>query len=283
MNFKERYIEWVETELMSYLSNNYTLKVIEEATQNPYRKPPKNEIRVYVKFGSGSKQLNAIDRIDLPITIEALSESDSFDETLNILESFFKEYSKKLTVLKNVKELIDDEYQEVNFNVWHNYTTPIIKTAYQQIGTESRNILLMTGVLSYSKGQVLGNFCYLDDELVALVDPAATYQAEPAAFNSINKLSADTFIISSTNTYSARFLLTSSDVSLKLLSMAYNGFIIENGIKKKYEPTLKITYNTEKGKAIFEVECNISNIVIEQDSSNNDNIVNLVLTKKKGA
>ncbi|HNZ74171.1 MAG TPA: hypothetical protein PKH00_02010 [Bacilli bacterium] len=150
MNFNERYIEWFEKELKGYLKSGYNLKVIEEATQKPHTIPNKTDIRVYVRFGWGNKQPNITDRIDLPITIEALSESDGFTITKKVLENFFNDFSNKLTILKNVEVLEEDEIaEEYDFNVWHKYSTPATTKPYQQIGTESRTSILMTGVVSF--------------------------------------------------------------------------------------------------------------------------------------
>jgi len=35
VNFKKRYIEWLEQELSGYLPSGYDLKVIDESTQSP--------------------------------------------------------------------------------------------------------------------------------------------------------------------------------------------------------------------------------------------------------
>ena len=43
----------------------------------------------------------------------------------------------------------EDEYKEYDFNVWHKYSTPATTKPYQQIGTESRTSILMTGVVSF--------------------------------------------------------------------------------------------------------------------------------------
>jgi hypothetical protein len=149
VNFNERYIEWFEKELKGYLKSGYNLKVIEEATQKPHTIPNKTDIRVYVRFGWGNKQPSITDRIDLPITIEALSESDGFTITKKVLENFFNDFSNTLTILKNVEVLEEDEYKEYDFNVWHKYSTPATTKPYQQIGTESRTSILMTGVVSF--------------------------------------------------------------------------------------------------------------------------------------
>lgn len=279
MNFKKRYIEWLNKELNGYLSSGYELKVIDESTQSPQIKPLKNEIRVYVKFGSGSKQVNTQDRINQTLTITALSESDNFDKTYQVLYNLFTEYSKKITVLENVKVLENDIYVANDYNVWHNYQAPTIMNPYQQIGTESRTSLIMTGVLSYSKGQLLGSLYFLDDEIINSVDPIAIYQTQEIGFNAINEEVALIFTESSTNTYSASFLLTNSVVSLNLLDMAYNGYIIKNGSKTKYEPVLKVLYNTPDGTKEYNIKCAISNLQIEKDSANNDNIASFTLRR----
>ncbi len=280
MNFKEKYILWLQTELTKYLKAGYSLKVLEEVTQAPYIVPKKNDIKIYVNFGVGSKQINTKNRINQPITITALSESDGFTITKKVLENFFNDFSNKLTILKNVEVLEEDEYKEYDFNVWHKYSTPATTKPYQQIGTESRTSILMTGIVSYSKGQILGSIYLLDGEYINLVDPTNTYQAETIAFNAINKENAMVFVESSPNTYSARFLLTNSIVSKKLLSMANNGFILEDGFKKKYEPILEVNYSTPNGTITTQVTCIVSHAQVETDPANFDNIINFVLVRK---
>lgn len=281
MNFKKRYIEWLEQELSGYLPSGYDLKVIDESTQSPQIKPLKTEIRVYVRFGSGSKQVNTQDRINQTLTITALSESDNFDKTYQVLYNLFTEYSKKITILENVEVLENDVYVASDYNVWHNYQTPMIMNPYQQIGTESRTSLIMTGVLSYSKGTIIGSLHYIDDEIVDIIDPSGTYQMQQVAFNPINTPAAISFNESAIITFSGRFLLTNSNVSRKFLDMNYYHMVMfEDGVTPYvWKPIYKVVYNPLTSSPIeYTLLCNIANIQIEKDSANNDNIVSFVLT-----
>lgn len=260
--FKDKYIEFLRNELQNLVPDGYTIKVIEEYGSGATRSP-KFEIKCYVKFGVGSKQINTNDRINQPVMFTVLSEGDDFRVANGIFNDFFYMLSRTHTTLD-----IDGQI----YDLWHNYNTPIVQAGVNQDGTFERKTILMTGVVSYSLEKVIGVKYKIALEIppsgnpdfveVAVINPQTQYNTQAITPQYLNDEFGYAEIEGANNSYTFQMLLDKTELSRKLL---------ETGIKgTPLKLIFEITYTEELYYGFYTV---VTSVVNSHDTATGDNIL----------
>ncbi len=260
--FKEKYIEFLRSELQSLVPDGYSIKVIEEYGYGASRSP-KFEIKCYVKFGVGSKQINSSDRINQPVMFSVLSEGDDFRVANGIFNDFFHLISRTHSTLD-----IDGEI----YNLWHNYNTPIVQAGVNQDGTYQRKTILMTGVVSYSREKVIGVTYRIGTKIlpngqpnfvvVNVINPQTQYNTQPITPQYLNVDFGYAEIEGANNSYTFQMLLDKTELSQKLLETSIKG----TPLKLIFE----ITYTDELYYGFYAV---VTSVVNSHDNGTGDNIL----------
>lgn len=260
--FKQSYLEFLRSELQALTPSGYTIKVIEEYGSGASRSP-KFEIRCYVKFGVGSKQINTSDRINQPVMFTVLSEGDDFRVANGIFNDFFYMVSRTHTTLN-----IDDQ----TYDLWHNYNTPIVQAGVNQDGTFERKTILMTGVVSYSLEKVIGVKYRVGTEImqngqpnfveVCPINPQTQYNTQAISPQFTNDDVGYAEIEGANNSYTFQMLLDKTDLSRKLLETSIKGTPLKLIFEIKYNDELYFTFYAR-----------VTSVVNSHDTATGDNIL----------
>lgn len=261
--FKQSYLEFLRSELQALTPSGYTIKVVEEYGSGASRSP-KFEIKCYVKFGVGSKQINTSDRINQPVMFTVLSEGDDFRVANGIFNDFFYMVSRTHTTLN-----IDDQ----TYDLWHNYNTPIVQAGVNQDGTFERKTILMTGVVSYSLEKVIG-VKYKIAEIpssdhiqpyfidVAVINPQTQYNTQVITPQYLNSKFGYAEIEGANNTFTFQMLLDKTSICKKLLDTSIKGTPLKI--------ILWIEYNSD---LIYTSFARVTSVVNSHDTATGDNIL----------
>jgi len=256
--FKEKYIDFIRSELLTLLPDGYTLKVVEEMGGGA-KESPKFQIVVYVKFGVGSKQTNTTSRINQPVIFSVVSEGGDFRVARKMLQEFFEYNSKTHSSL-----LTDNG----TYDLWHNYNTPVVQTGIDQIGTYQRMTVLLTGLVSYSKTALTGVKYYLKhlEDLnyteLEVINPQTQYNTQNLTPQYINEDVGKYEIEGANNTVSLSMLAGNDAFSKELIETS----II--GTTRKY--MLKIWFSDD---LTFEFLCVPTTVANSHDTASGDNII----------
>lgn len=265
--FKQKYIDFVREELLTLLPEGYSLKVVEEMGMGADGSP-KFEIVVYIKFGVGSKQTITTSRINQPVIFSVKSEGGDFRIATAMLQKFFEYNSKTRTVL---------ETDGGNFDLWHNYNTPVVQTGIEQVGTYKRMTVLLTGVVSYSKSALIGVKYYLkkladnDYTEIEAINPQTQFNTQNLTPQYINEAVGKYEIEGANNTINLSILAGNDAISKELIETS----II--GTPRKY--MLKIWYSEDLS---FEMLCSTITATTSHDTASGDNVINVSLGAIRG-
>ena len=295
MNFKIKYMEWLENAITSYLPNGYEIKIIEQAGQIS-NKASKKTIKCYVHFGVGSKQAITSDRVNQPIMFTIISEGDDFRTAMNLFYTLFIDYSKTNDTL-NITELVGDANETNVYNVWHNYNTPVMQTAYEQVGEYAYSTIIMTGVLAYSKSKLIGATYTLNGTAVDLITPEAQYNAVVESPMLVGEDVATSYSNAGNNIFKGRMLLDNTQIAKDLVYLAYTG--LKKDSTALSTVTLTITYpfftagvDEITGPPLvpavdpilsetITISCLVTQAVVTYDNSNGDNVIDFTLMPKR--
>lgn len=253
MSFKKEYLKWLRSELGTLVPDGYNLKIVEEIGAGAV-KSDKFDIVCYVKFGTASKQNNTTDRINQPVIFNIISEAEGFGVAESIFYMFFMSFSKQHTTIK---------INDVNHAMWHFYTSPTIQSGYIQIGEYHRTNLIMSGVLSYAKGKIIGVKYYLDNVLLDVISPQAVYTAQDETIQYVGENVGEANALAAVNSYGFAMLLDNSVVAGKLRDASILG--------TPYIGTLKIVYSDKT----YTMKVKVSTVTNVNDNNTGDNVLTL--------
>jgi len=260
--FKENYLNYVRTELLNLLPDGYSVKVVEEQGYGA-KASPKFEIVVYVKFGVGSKQTNSSNRITQPVILTVKSEGGDFRIANGMLNDFF---------LLNSKTHSTTTIDNAVYDLWHNYNTPVIQTGIEQIGTYQRTTILLTGVITYSKGLNVGVKYYLksyealDYQELAVINPQSQFNTQSLTPQYVNEEEGKHEIEGANNIITFMMLANQDALS--------NEFIETSFIGTPRVYMLKVEYSATH---FYEIKCKPTAIANSHDTASGDNILTITL------
>ncbi len=263
--FKEKYIDWVRNELLTFLPEGYSLKVVEEQGYGA-SDSPKFEIVVYVKFGVGGKQTNATNRINQPVIFTVKSEGSDFRTANEILNNFFLWHSRTRTMLELT---VGDAY-----DLWHVYYTPVIQTGIEQIGTYQRSTIILTGLVSYSQASLIGvkysikKLEDIDYTELDVINPQSQYNTQNLTPQYVNEDVGMTEIEGANNSISFTMLAGNNIISKELIEISIIGTLKKYTLKIEYTPTLAFTFDVVP-----------TSVVVSHDTASGDNILTVNLSR----
>jgi hypothetical protein len=253
--FKKAYLEYLRETIKTLTPDGYTVKIVEELGVASGINPKFNVI-CYVKFGAATKQVNASDRINQPLIFSIFSEAENFKVAEQIFRLFFLTVSRTHSTLK---------IEEVNYDLWHSYSSPSMQTGFMQIGEYQRANIIMTGVVSYSKEKIIGVKYYLDDVEIQAVNPQSQYNTQATTPQTSGENTGKVLLEGANNSYTFTLLMDKSIVVKKLRDTSVLG--------NPYSGVLKIVYPDKT----YTINVRATSVINVGDNNTGDNILTVAL------